>query len=103
MGQLYHSLQAQTTTEERVEKNVRARRWGDVQGKMFSGHGIAFALMNSLQLWLSAQDLYKIGLISFSSMIGEWPMWPHPSLMDYEQLWLLREGYHFFVVVIGQL
>lgn len=58
-------------------KNVRARRWGDSQGKIVSGHDTAWVHMASLQLWLSTQDLHEIEPTRFSSMTEEGPMWPH--------------------------
>lgn len=60
MGQLYHSVKLRNITEEEVETMLRVR--GNVQQNHVSGHYIAIALMNSLQLWLSTKDLHKIGL-----------------------------------------
>lgn len=81
-------------------KNIRARRWGGVQGKMCSGHRIVFVHMNSLYMWLSAQDLHEIRLISFSLTIGEWQMWPHPLPGGLWAVMIVERGVSVFVVVI---
>lgn len=39
--------------------------------KMLSGYGIVFELNNSLQLWLPAEDLHRIGPASILSWKGK--------------------------------
>lgn len=52
-------------------------------------------LMNSLQLWLSAEDTHKTGPLDISSYIGKESIVPHSSWGTTDILRLLGKGCHF--------
>lgn len=58
---------------------------------MSSGHATAIALMNSLELWWSTQELDKIESITVSTVEGERPTMKG----DWQQL-LMKDGLLFF-------
>lgn len=79
---------------KRLGKRETAEDAGTCNRWIFSEYDRATALTNSLELWLFAQDLHKIELITVSSWVRETPMWPHLTWRDHWQC-LLGEGCHF--------
>lgn len=69
---------------------------------MSSGHDRAIVLMNSLQLWLASQDLYKIGAIIISSYMWKGLMSPPPLTREsMGSSRVIRGSIAMFVSVIG--
>ena len=60
---------AQRPLGKSEQENVRARAWEECYDLLNSGSDMAIVCIHSQQLWLTAEDLYKIKLVRAPSWI----------------------------------
>lgn len=60
MGHLYHPPKAQGTSVKKKGKEFKSQRLIRKVVEVSSGQDMTIAIVNSMQLWLAAQDPYKL-------------------------------------------